>query len=174
MASSRPFSLFPDLNDPSSSSGPSAPALTHPSLPTLTIEQVMAAQTDIDANHLTLKSCMETVAAVTNLSHRLQNRTSELHRVNAQLNLLQQMYKDARAEICMLKAEKKELKRKTTSMESKEVKRQATCIDQFGVPAYFSFDGRRKVNSFVENTEVGPSKADDKKRKSSATEEPSK
>ena len=174
MASSRHLSLFPDLNDPSSSSGPSAPALTHSSLLTLTVEQVMAAQTDIDANHFTLKSCMETVAAVTNLSHRLQNRTSELHRVNAQLNLLQQMYRDARAEVCALKAENKELKRKSTSMESREVKQQTICLDQFGVPAYFSFDGRRKVNSFAENIEAGPSKADDKKRKSSVTEEPRK
>ena len=158
MASSHPHSLFPDLNDPSSSSGPSAPALTHPSLPTLTVEQVMAAQTDIEANHYTLKSCMETVAAVTNLSHRLQNKSREVHRGNAQLTLLQHMYRDARAEICALKAENKELKRKATSKENKELKRQATCMAQFTAPSYFAFDGRRRVNSLGENTEAGPSK----------------
>ncbi|KAL7197459.1 hypothetical protein ACSBR2_020075 [Camellia fascicularis] len=132
MASSHHLSLFPDLNDPSSSPGPSAPALTYPSLLTLIVEQVMAAQTDIEANHYTLKSCIEIVAAVSNLSHRLQNKTCE--------------------------AENKELKQKATSMENKEVKRQATSMARFGAPSYFSFDGRGKVNSLGENTEAGPLK----------------
>lgn len=130
----------------------------------------MAAQNDIEANHYTLRSCMETVAAVTNLSHRLQNKTCEVHHVNAQLSLLQCMYKDARAEICALKAENKELKKQTT------------CMARFGAPSYLAFDGRRGADSLGENTVVvlggntgaGPSKADTKKRKSSATEEPSK
>ncbi|KAL7208192.1 hypothetical protein ACSBR1_030026 [Camellia fascicularis] len=69
MASSRPLTLFLNLNDRSSSPGPSAPTLTHPSLSTLTIEQIMAAQINIEANHYTLNSCMETMAAVINLSH---------------------------------------------------------------------------------------------------------
>ncbi|KAL7249907.1 hypothetical protein ACSBR1_011983 [Camellia fascicularis] len=77
---------------------------------------------------------METVAAVSNLSHRLQNRTSEVHQLNAQLSLLQRIYKDARAEISALKAENKELKRQATSMV------------RFGVPSYSAFDGQRGVN----------------------------
>ncbi|KAF5933028.1 hypothetical protein HYC85_029199 [Camellia sinensis] len=120
-SSSRPLTLFPDLNDLIISAGPSAPTPTLPviplpNIPMMSIEQIMTAQSDIQANHFTLMSCMETVTAVTKLTHRLQNRTSELHQVNAQLSLLQRMYKDARAEIGTLKAENKELKRKTTSM----------------------------------------------------------
>ncbi|XP_028117853.1 uncharacterized protein LOC114315437 [Camellia sinensis] len=76
----------------------------------------MVAQSDIEANHYTLKSCVETMTAVTNLSHRLHNRTSEVHQLNAQLSLLQRMYKDTRAEICALKAENKELNQKATIM----------------------------------------------------------
>ncbi|XP_028112705.1 receptor-like protein 37 [Camellia sinensis] len=86
MTSSRPLTLFPNLNDRMSSLGQSAPAPTYLNLSTPTIEQIMAAQTEIEANHYTLKSCMETVAAVINLSHRLQNRTCKVHRVNAQLS----------------------------------------------------------------------------------------
>ncbi|KAL7188440.1 hypothetical protein ACSBR1_038318 [Camellia fascicularis] len=89
----------------------------------------MAAQSDIEANHFTLRSCTETVATVTNLSLRLQARMSEVHQVNAQLTLLQHMYKDAQAEICALKDENKELKRQATSMA------------RFGAPSYFAFDG---------------------------------
>ncbi|CAL5360829.1 unnamed protein product [Camellia sinensis] len=64
----------------------------------------------------TLKSCVETMTAVTNLSNRLQSRTNEVQHLNSQLALLQRMYKDARAEISVLKAENKELKRKATVM----------------------------------------------------------
>ncbi|KAL7165775.1 hypothetical protein ACSBR2_036615 [Camellia fascicularis] len=71
MASSYPLTLFPDLNDPISSSGPSAPAPTLPNLPMMSIEQIMAAQSNIEANHFTLKSCMETVTTVSKLAHRL-------------------------------------------------------------------------------------------------------
>ncbi|KAL7264321.1 hypothetical protein ACSBR1_002300 [Camellia fascicularis] len=130
MASSRLLTLFPDLNDPSSAARPSAPAPTLPNLSMMSIEQVMTTQSDIEANHFTLTFCMETVTAVTKLIHRLQNRTSELHQVNAQLLLLQRMYKDERAEICALKAENKDLKRKTTSMA------------QFGVTSFLTFDSQ--------------------------------
>ncbi|KAF5934272.1 hypothetical protein HYC85_030443 [Camellia sinensis] len=41
-------------------------------------EQIMAAQSNIEANRYTLKSCVETMTAVTNLSHWLQNRTKLL------------------------------------------------------------------------------------------------
>ena len=61
MASSRPLTLFPDLNDPVSAAGLSAPAPTLPNLPMMSIEQIMAAQSDIEANHFTLTTCMETV-----------------------------------------------------------------------------------------------------------------
>ncbi|KAF5932987.1 hypothetical protein HYC85_029158 [Camellia sinensis] len=84
-SSSRPLTPFLDLNDPISSAGPSAPTPTLPviPLPMISIEQIMAAQSDIEANHFTLTSCMETVTAVTKLTHRLQNMMSELHQVNA-------------------------------------------------------------------------------------------
>ncbi|THG08424.1 hypothetical protein TEA_015082 [Camellia sinensis var. sinensis] len=80
MASPRSLTLFPDLNDPINSSGSrsSTPTASLPNLPVLSIEQIMAAQSDIEANHFTLRSCTETVAAVTNLSLRLQARTSEV------------------------------------------------------------------------------------------------
>ncbi|KAL7193749.1 hypothetical protein ACSBR2_025383 [Camellia fascicularis] len=61
----------------------------------MSVEQTMAAQSDIDANHYTLKSSVETMIAVSNFSHWLQGRMSEVHRLNTQLSLLQRMYKDA-------------------------------------------------------------------------------
>ncbi|KAL7188221.1 hypothetical protein ACSBR1_038143 [Camellia fascicularis] len=107
----------------------SALALTLPNLPTLSVEQIVTAQSDIEANHFTLKSYMEIVVVVSKLAHQLQNRTSEVHQVNAQLSLLQHMYKDARTDICTLKAENKELKRQATSMA------------RFRVLSYSAFDG---------------------------------
>ncbi|KAL7180440.1 hypothetical protein ACSBR1_043609 [Camellia fascicularis] len=108
---------------------------------------------------------METVVAVINLSHQLQNRTREVHRINAQLSLLHRMYKDARAEIWVLKAENKELKEKSTVMA------------RFGAPSYFAFDDQRGGNSLdgPASTEAGPSRvsSDETKRKKSIGE-PSK
>ncbi|KAF5933595.1 hypothetical protein HYC85_029766 [Camellia sinensis] len=105
-------------------------------------------------------SCMETVTVVTKLAHRLQNKTSELHQVNAQLSLLQCMYKDARAKIGALKAENKELKRKTTSMA------------RFGATSFLAFDSQREVVALDESTGAGASRVTqgDKKKKR-ATEE---
>ncbi|KAL7222050.1 hypothetical protein ACSBR1_023883 [Camellia fascicularis] len=113
-SSSRPLTLFLDLNDPISSAGPKA-------------------------NHFTLTSCMETVTAVTKLAHRLQNRTSELHQVNAQLSLLQRMYKDAR----------------TTSMA------------RFGATSFLAFDSQRGVVALDESMGAGASRVaqGDKKKK---------
>ncbi|CAL5404041.1 unnamed protein product [Camellia sinensis] len=147
MASSHPLTLFPDLNDPLSAAGPSAPAPTLLNLPMMSIEQIMAAQSDIEANHFTLTSCMETVTVVTKLAHRLEKKTSELYQVNAQLSLLQRMYKDARAEICALKAENKKLKWKTTSMA------------RFGAMSFLAFDSQRGIVALNESTGAGPSKA---------------
>ncbi|KAL7246467.1 hypothetical protein ACSBR2_001544 [Camellia fascicularis] len=132
MASSRhTLAFFLDLNTPPSTSEPQqsahapapAPALIL-NYPTLSVEQIMAMQSDIDANHFTLKSCAETVAAVSNLPHQLQNRTSEVHQLNTQLFLLQRMYKDGRVEISALKKQNKELKSHVTS------------AAQFGVLSY--------------------------------------
>ena len=163
MALSRPLTLFPDLNDPVSAARPSAPALTLPNLLIMSIEQIMAAQSDIEANHFTLTSYMETVTAVTKLAHRLQNRTSELHQVNAQLSLLQRMYKDARAEIGTLKAENKELKRNTTSMA------------RFGATSFLVFDSQRGVVALDESTGAGASRvAQGDKKKKRVVEEASK
>lgn len=124
-----PLTLFPDLNESTieitgsvalqaqpSAPGLSAAAFALLNFPILSVEQIMAAQTDIEANHFTLKSCLETVTTVSKLSHRLQNRTSEVHQLIAQHSLLQRIYKDARAKICALKAENKELKQKATVM----------------------------------------------------------
>ncbi|KAL7178202.1 hypothetical protein ACSBR2_031369 [Camellia fascicularis] len=111
----------------------------------MSIEQIMAAQSDIEANHFTLTSCIETMTAVTKLAHRLQNRTSELHQVNAQLSLLQRIYKDARAEIGALKSENKELKRKTTPMA------------RFGATSFLTFDSRRGMLTPDKSTGAGTS-----------------
>ena len=165
MASSHPLTLFPDLNDRVSAVGPSAPTPTLPviplpNLPMMSIKQIMAAQSEIEANHFTLTSCMETVTAVTKLAHRLQNKTSELHQVNTQLFLLQRMYKDARAEISALKAENKELKWKTTSMA------------QFGATSLLAFDNQRGVVALDESTGAGTSRVaqGDKKKKRAVKE----
>ncbi|CAL5428319.1 unnamed protein product [Camellia sinensis] len=164
MASSRPLiTLFLDLNDLVSGAGPSAPAPTLSNLPIMSIEQIMAAQSDIETNHFRLTSCMETVTAVTKLAHRLQNRTSELHQVNAQLSLLQRMYKDVRVEIGALKTENKELKRKTTFMA------------QFGATSFLAFDSRWGVLALDESTGAGTSSvAQGDKKKKRAVEEASK
>lgn len=106
---------------------------------------------------------METMTAVTKLAHRLQNRTSELHQVNAQLSLLQHMYKDAQAEIGALKAENKELKRKTTSMA------------RFGATSFLAFDSQRGVVALDESTGIGASRVTQgNKKKKKMIEEASK
>ncbi|GMP68722.1 hypothetical protein CsSME_00028250 [Camellia sinensis var. sinensis] len=74
------------------------------------------------------------MTAVTNLSYRLQSRTNEVQQLNSQLALLQRMYKDARAEISVLKTENKELKRK------------ATVIFRFGGPPYAAVEEYGGVN----------------------------
>ncbi|KAL7243028.1 hypothetical protein ACSBR1_015439 [Camellia fascicularis] len=81
----------------------------------MSVKQIMATKSDIEANSYTLKSCVKTMAAVTNLFRRLQNRTFEVYQLSAQLSLLQRMYKDVRGEISSLKKENKKLKRKATS-----------------------------------------------------------
>ncbi|KAF5932433.1 hypothetical protein HYC85_028604 [Camellia sinensis] len=163
-SSSRPLTLFSDLNDPISSAGPSAPTPTLPviplpNLPMMSIEQIMAAQSDIEANHFTLTSCMEMVMAVTKLAHRLQNRTSELHQVNAQLSLLQHMYKDARAEIGTLTAKNKELKQKTTSMA------------RFRATSFLAFDSQRGVVTLNESMGAGASRVTQGDKKKNKTME---
>ncbi|CAL5330632.1 unnamed protein product [Camellia sinensis] len=97
------LTLFPDLNEstreitgavarePQPNTSDFAPL----NFPMRSVEQKMAVQTDIEANQYTLKSCVETMTAVTNLSNRLQSRTNEVQQLNAQLALLQRMYKDA-------------------------------------------------------------------------------
>ena len=118
------LTLFPDLNKSTRETTGVAAREPQPNtsgfapldFPVRSVEQKMAVQTDIEANQYTLKSCVETMTAVTNLSHRLQSRTNEVQQLNAQLALLQRMYKDARAEISELKAENKELKRRAAVM----------------------------------------------------------
>ncbi|CAL5378924.1 unnamed protein product [Camellia sinensis] len=118
------LTLFPDLNESTRERTgavalepqPSAPEFTPLNFPMRSVEQRMAVQSDVEANQYTLKLCVESMTAVTNLSHRLQSRTNEVQQLNSQLALLQRMYKDARAEMSVLKAENKELKRKATVM----------------------------------------------------------
>ncbi|THF99411.1 hypothetical protein TEA_016434 [Camellia sinensis var. sinensis] len=151
------LTLFPDLNESTREitsavaleSQPSAPGFAPLTFSMRSVEQIMAAQSDIEANQYTLKSCVEMMTAVTNLSHRLQSRTNEVQQLNAQLALLQRMYKDARAEICMLKVENKELKRK------------ATVMFRFGGPPYAAMEEQGGVNVLggVGNTEATLSRA---------------
>ncbi|CAL5392784.1 unnamed protein product [Camellia sinensis] len=124
-SSSRPLlTLFPDLNEStreitgavSREPQPNNTGFAPLNFPMQSVEQKMAVQTDVEANQYTLKACVESMTAVTNLSNRLQSRTNEVQHLNAQLALLQRMYKDARAEISVLRAENKELKRKATVM----------------------------------------------------------
>lgn len=113
MASSHgSLTLFPDLNEStiemtdsdSPKPQPRAPSPSHVfNFPVMSVEQIMAAQSDIEANLYTLRSCVETVIVVSNLSRWLQNRMCEVHQLNAQLSLLQRMYKDAQVEISALK-----------------------------------------------------------------------
>ncbi|GMP46813.1 hypothetical protein CsSME_00014834 [Camellia sinensis var. sinensis] len=164
------LTLFPDLNE---STGeitgavarepqPNTSGFAPLNFPMWSVEQKMAVQTDIEANQYTLKSCVETMTAVTNLSHRLQSRTNEVQQLNAQLALLQRMYKDARAEISVLKAENKELKRK------------ATVMFRFGGPPYAAVEEYGGVNVLggVQNTEAAPARAaqDGGKKKRPAAE----
>ena len=146
MASSQgSLTLFPDLNESTiemtNSDSPEPQPRAPPPPPVfnfsaMSVEQIMAAQSDIEANSYTLRSCVETVTAVSNLSRRLQNRTCEVHQLHAQLSLLQRMYKDARVETSALKKQNKELKR------------QATSVARFGVSSHNQFDGRRGIISF--------------------------
>ncbi|KAF5950517.1 hypothetical protein HYC85_012510 [Camellia sinensis] len=93
------LTLFPELNESTREitgavalePQPSASGFAPLNFPMRSVEQKMAVQTDIEANQYTSKSCVETMTAVTNLSHRLQK-------------------------ISVLKAENKELKRKATVM----------------------------------------------------------
>ncbi|CAL5393299.1 unnamed protein product [Camellia sinensis] len=157
-SSSRPatqnvLTLFPELNEPTreitgavaSEPQPNTSGFAPLNFPMRSVEQKMAMQTDIEANQYTLKSCVETMTAVTNLSNRLQSRTNEVQHLNSQLALLQRMYKDARAEISVLRAENKELKRK------------ATVMFRFGGPPYAAVEEYGGVNVLggQGNTETG-------------------
>ncbi|KAL7189770.1 hypothetical protein ACSBR1_039416 [Camellia fascicularis] len=77
-SSRRPLTLFPDLNNSLieiticfeyQQSAPTPAPVLH--FLALSVEQLMATQSEIDANHYTLKSCVETVIAVSNLSRQL-------------------------------------------------------------------------------------------------------
>ncbi|KAL7165587.1 hypothetical protein ACSBR2_041300 [Camellia fascicularis] len=65
------------------------------SFPPISVKQIMAEQSDIEANSYTLRSCVEIVTVVSNLSRQLQNRTFEVYQLSVQLSLLQRMHKDA-------------------------------------------------------------------------------
>ncbi|GMP65875.1 hypothetical protein CsSME_00026486 [Camellia sinensis var. sinensis] len=164
------LTLFPDLNESTRErtsavaleTQPSAPEFAPLNFPMRSVEQRMAVQSDVEANQYTLKARVESMTAVTNLSNRLQSRTNEVQHLNSQLALLQRMYKDARAEISVLRAENKELKRK------------ATVMFRFGGPPYAAVEEYGGVNVLggVENTEAAPSRAaqDGGKKKRPAAE----
>ncbi|GMP98764.1 hypothetical protein CsSME_00046526 [Camellia sinensis var. sinensis] len=164
------LTLFPDLNESTREitgavalePQPSAPEFAPLNFSMRSVEQRMAVQSDVEANQYTLKSFVETMTAVTNLSNRLQSRTNEVQQLNAQLALLQRMYKDARAEISVLKAENKELKRK------------ATVMFRFGGPPYAAVEEYGGVNVLggLGSTEATPSRAaqDGGKKKRPAAE----
>ncbi|GMP83898.1 hypothetical protein CsSME_00037656 [Camellia sinensis var. sinensis] len=77
MAISHALTLFPDLNetlegihDIDSSNIPRSTQV--PTLnPIVSLDQLLVAKSNIDANAHTLKMCVEAVTAVSNLSHRL-------------------------------------------------------------------------------------------------------
>ncbi|KAF5942792.1 hypothetical protein HYC85_020434 [Camellia sinensis] len=164
------LTLFPDLNESTGERTgavarepqPNTSGFAPLNFPMRSVEQKMAVQSDVEANQYTLKSCVETMTAVTNLSNRLQSRANEVQQLNSQLALLQRMYKDARAEISVLRAENKELKRK------------ATVMFRFGGPPYAAVEEYGGVNVLggVENTEAAPSRAvqDGGKKKRPAAE----
>ncbi|THG12232.1 hypothetical protein TEA_004396 [Camellia sinensis var. sinensis] len=164
------LTLFPDLNESTRErtgavaleTQPSAPEYTPLNFPMRSVEQRMAVLSDVEANQYTLKACVESMTAVTNLSNRLQSRTNEVQQLNGQLALLQRMYKDARAEISVLKAENKELKRK------------ATVMFRFGGPPYTVGEEQSGVivPSGAGNTEAAPLRTaqDGGKRKRPAAE----
>ncbi|CAL5440286.1 unnamed protein product [Camellia sinensis] len=164
------LTLFPDLNEStgertgavSREPQPNTTGFAPLNFPMQSVEQKMAVQTDVEANQYTLKACVESMTAVTNLSNRLQSRTNEVQHLNSQLALLQRMYKDARAEISVLRTENKELKRK------------ATVMFRFGGPPYAAVEeqGVVIVPSGVGNTEATPARAvqDGGKKKRPAAE----
>ncbi|CAL5394890.1 unnamed protein product [Camellia sinensis] len=164
------LTLFPDLNESTRKrtgavaleTQPSAPEFAPLNFPMRAVEQRIAGQSDVEANQYTLKSCVETMTAVTNFSNRLQSRTNEVQHLNGQLALLQRMYKDARTEISVLKAENKELKRK------------ATVMFRFGGPPYAAVEEYGGVNVLggQGSTEATPSRAgqDGGKKKRPAVE----
>ena len=157
------LTLFPELNEPTreitgavaSEPQSNTSGFAPLNFPMRSVEQKIAVQTDIEANQYTLKSCVETMTAVTNLSHRLQSRTNEVQQLNSQLALLQRMYKDARAEISVLRAENKELKRK------------ATVMFRFGGLPYAAVEEQGGVNVFsgLGSTETGLSRDTQEKSK---------
>ncbi|KAF5932370.1 hypothetical protein HYC85_028541 [Camellia sinensis] len=164
------LTLFPDLNETtgertgavSREPQPNTTGFAPLNFPMQSVEQKMAVQTDVEANQYTLKACVESMTAVTNLSHRLQSRTNEVQQLNSQLALLQRMYKDARAEISVLRAENKELKRK------------ATVMFRFGGPPYAAVEEQGVGNLLggLGSTEATPSRAvqDGGKKKRPAAE----
>ncbi|CAL5431875.1 unnamed protein product [Camellia sinensis] len=163
------LTLFPELNESTrertgaetSEPQPNTTGFAPLNFPMQSVEQKMAVQTDVEANQYTLKACVESMTAVTNLSNRLQSRTNEVQHLNAQLALLQRMYKDARAEISVLKAENKELKRK------------ATVMFRFGGPPYAAVEEQGvNVLGGVGNTEAAPARTvqDGGKKKRPAAE----
>ncbi|GMP81683.1 hypothetical protein CsSME_00036311 [Camellia sinensis var. sinensis] len=174
-SSSRPatqnlLTLFPELIEPTreitgtvaSEPQPNTSGFAPLNFPMRSVEQKMAVQTDIEANQYTLKACVESMTAVTNLSNRLQSRTNEVQHLNSQLALLQRMYKDARAEISVLKTENKELKRK------------ATVMFRFGGPPYAVVEeqGGGNLLGGLGSTEATPSRVaqDGGKKKRPAAE----
>ncbi|CAL5429017.1 unnamed protein product [Camellia sinensis] len=151
------LTLFPELNESTrertsaetSEPQPNTSVFAPLNFPMRSVEQRMAVQSDVEANQYTLKACVESMTAVTNLSNRLQSRTNEVQHLNSQLALLQRMYKDARAEISVLRAENKELKWK------------ATVMFRFGGPPYAVVEEQGGVNVLggLGSTETTPSRA---------------
>ncbi|KAF5954853.1 hypothetical protein HYC85_007709 [Camellia sinensis] len=112
----------------------------------MSVEQMMATQSDIDSNSYTLKSYMETVTAISNLFRTFANRVNKVYRLNVQLSLYQRMYQDAQKEIGQLKTEQR-------------VETKGNNHGPIHSPLVF-FDSQRGVISFGSSTnaEAGSSK----------------
>lgn len=87
---------FPRSQHDTASSDP-LQSIYNPTLnPVVSLDQLLVAKSDINTNAHTLKTRVEIVTAVTNLSCQLQSKTNEVHQLRARLSYFQRMYQETR------------------------------------------------------------------------------
>ncbi|KAL7219637.1 hypothetical protein ACSBR2_012654 [Camellia fascicularis] len=62
--------------------------------PVVSLDQLLVAKSDIDTNAHTLKTRVEIMTVLSNLSCQLQSRTNEVHQLRARLSYFQRMYQE--------------------------------------------------------------------------------